>query len=119
MVTRRYTGSPCDGSAFALACQALAAESRLARRAGRLLGAPGEVLAEVDDPQDGCEGLADECSVDAYTKRRRSPWGRRLLTALLVAPAVWLAGALVAVVGGSLGVRWFAAALVWPRLRRA
>ena len=49
MLTRRYTGSPRDGIAFALACQALAAESRRTGRAGRLLSAPGEVLAEVDD----------------------------------------------------------------------
>lgn len=28
MLTRRYTGSPRDGIAFALACQALAAETR-------------------------------------------------------------------------------------------
>jgi hypothetical protein len=48
MLTRPHTGSPCDGIAFALACQALAAEAQRTRVPGRLLGALGEVLAEVD-----------------------------------------------------------------------
>ena len=49
MLTRRFTGSRRDGSAFALACQALAADVLRRGRAGRLLSASGEVLAEVDD----------------------------------------------------------------------
>jgi len=48
MLTRRYTGSACDPIAFALACQALAAEALRTRSPARLLGAPHEILAEVD-----------------------------------------------------------------------
>jgi len=49
MLTRRYTSSPSDPIAFALACQALAAEAQRTKVPGRLQGAQGEVLAEVDD----------------------------------------------------------------------
>jgi len=41
---RRYTGSPRDGIAFALACRALAAEALRARVPGRLLSAPVDAV---------------------------------------------------------------------------
>ena len=99
MLTRGYTGSPGDGSAFAFACQALAAESRLAGRAGRLLGAAGEVLAEVDDqgrftaapslsgapesPADGWYRTAED--VVCYVHEGR-PFSLRCGQRLMVAP---------------------------------
>ncbi len=43
-----YRTSEDVGSAFALACQGLAAEARRSRVRGRLRGASGELLAEVD-----------------------------------------------------------------------
>lgn len=49
MLTLLYTGSHIDPAAFALACQALAAEARRIGAPARLEGAAGEVLAVVDD----------------------------------------------------------------------
>jgi len=49
MLTRRYTGSPSDPVAFALACQALAADALRTGAPARLQDAQGEVLAEVDE----------------------------------------------------------------------
>ena len=99
MLTRRYTGSPSNPIAFALACQALAAEARRSKVRGRLLGAPGEVLAEVDDrgrftparsisgasepPADGWYQTADE--VVCYVHGGR-PFSLRRGELLAVAP---------------------------------
>jgi len=99
MLTRRYTSSPGDPIAFALACQALAAEARRTKVPGRLQGAQGEVLAEVDDhgrftpapsisgasepPADGWYRTADE--VVCYVHEGR-PFSLRRGELLAVAP---------------------------------
>ena len=74
VLTRRYTGSPCDPVAFALACQALAAEALRMGAPARLLDARGEVLAKVDD-----QGRFKAAPSISATERPADGWGFALV----------------------------------------